>query len=42
MGHQFGRSVGAGRGGNLFMLAAFADHGQGLALLPKSMQLEWN
>ena len=31
--------VGAGRGGDLFMLAAFADHGQGLALLPKSGRL---
>ena len=28
--HQLGRGVGAGRGGDLFMLAAFADHCHGL------------
>jgi hypothetical protein len=28
LGHQLGRGGGAGGGGDLFMLAAFADHGQ--------------
>ena len=30
LGHQLGRGGGAGRGGHFFVLAAFADHGQGL------------
>ncbi|MNC33536.1 hypothetical protein D3C75_819310 [compost metagenome] len=30
LGHQLGRGAGAGGGGHLFVLAAFADHGEGL------------